>query len=85
MILIVDNNGAVYIEKNCSSAGCTSHMYARIYFLVYLKEEGLITTVGTPVNNRSSELFTKDLPATDFSNNMNRYCGDNGYYNLTKV
>ena len=72
-----DNSGSVDITNHWSSAGSNSQMNTTLYFLIYLKEEGIINNVWTHVKKNLSYLLTKNFPGQYFNKNMKRYCGDN--------
>ena len=76
MILRVDNSADVDIANNWIIDGCTRHMDEILYFLRYLKDEGLINTVWTLGKNNTSDLFANNLSGPYFNKRMKRYFGD---------
>ena len=85
MKLIANNSESVDIVNNWSSDACIRHMYAILYLLRYLNQEGLINTVWTPINENSGEFFTKNLSGPDFNKHINRYRVDESHYNKKKA
>jgi hypothetical protein len=81
MILEVDNKGAaVDVANNWSFGGRTRHhVEVRQYFLLELKEEGVILTAWVPGDTMSSDLFTKNFERPLFERHIDTCCGVDQY------
>jgi len=66
MILEVDNKGEVDSINNYSVGGSTCHMETRQYYLMELKEEGVMLVNWKACIENSSDLYTKSSARKEF-------------------
>jgi hypothetical protein len=79
MILEADNKGVVDLVNNYSVGGRTHHVEMRNYFLRQLKEDNVIKFIWTPVELKSSDLYTQNLARADFEKHTKAYVGNGKY------
>eukprot|EP00957_Ditylum_brightwellii_P022504 1698134-Ditylum_brightwellii.AAC.1 len=79
MVLYIDNSGAVDLANNWSAGGCTRHMETRMFFLMDLKEAGVLTIKWLKGDENPVDTFTNNLAGPAYNKCAKFFVGEDSY------